>query len=71
MNQILNYPIKKAHQVGTSVVLTIDQSHVKRLKIDDQTFFVEKPVDNGILLEMHRLRLENNSEPDVKEHEIQ
>jgi hypothetical protein len=32
--------------------VTIDPAHVKRLKIDDLTFFVEKPIENGIALEM-------------------
>jgi hypothetical protein len=49
--QHIPYPIRKIHHVGTSAVLTIDQSHVKRLRIDDFTFFVQKPVENGILLE--------------------
>ena len=44
------YPIKKAHYVGTSVVLTIDPSHVDRLQIDEATFFIQKPVKGGILL---------------------
>ena len=48
-------PIRKAHYVGTSVVVTIDPLHVKRLNIDELTFFVEKPVKNGIMLEMHKL----------------
>jgi hypothetical protein len=48
-------PIKKVHYVGTSAVLTIDQSHVKRLGIDDLTFFEEKAIDNGILLEVRKL----------------
>jgi hypothetical protein len=48
-------PIKKAHHVGASVVLTIDHSHVKRLGIDDMTFFIQKPIENGILLEMRKL----------------
>jgi hypothetical protein len=47
-------PIRKAHYVGTSVVLTIDPSHVKRLAIDDMTFFIQKPIENGIMLEMHK-----------------
>ena len=47
-------PIRKAHYVGTSVVVTIDQSHVKRLRIDDMTFFVEKPTENGIILEIRK-----------------
>jgi hypothetical protein len=48
-------PIKRIHYVGTSAVLTIDQYHVKRLGIDDLTFFEEKEVDNGILLELRKL----------------
>jgi hypothetical protein len=48
-------PIKKANQVGTSVVVTIDPIHVRRLHIDEDTFFEEKPVDNGILLEVRKL----------------
>jgi hypothetical protein len=53
------YPIRKVHYVGTSAVLTIDQALIRQLKIDDLTFFEEKPVDNGILLEMHRLNSED------------
>jgi hypothetical protein len=49
-----NDAIRKAHYVGSSVVLTIDPSHVKRLSIDDLTFFVQKPIENGIMLEMHK-----------------
>jgi hypothetical protein len=54
IKQIRN-PIKKAHYVGTSIVVTIDQTHVKRLCIDDMTFFIQKPIENGIMLEMHKL----------------
>ena len=31
------HPIRKAHYVGTSVVLTLDPTHVKRLSIDEMT----------------------------------
>jgi hypothetical protein len=51
------YPIRKAHFIGTSVVLTLDPGHVKRLNIDEFTFFQEKPVENGILLEKLTLSL--------------
>jgi hypothetical protein len=51
--QIRN-PIKKAHYVGTSIVVTIDQAHVKRLRIDDMTFFIQKPIENGIILELRK-----------------
>jgi hypothetical protein len=48
-------PIKKVHYVGTSAVLMIDQSHVRRLGIDENTFFEEMPIENGIHLEMRKL----------------
>lgn len=48
-------PLRRAHFVGTSVVVTIDPIHVKRLGVDDMTFFIQKPIENGITLEMHRL----------------
>jgi hypothetical protein len=48
------HPIRRAHYVGSSVVLTIDPSHVKRLSIDELSFFVQKPIENGIVLEMHK-----------------
>lgn len=62
MNQLYKYPIKKAHYVGTSVVLTIDQSHVKRLEIDYLTFFEQKPIENGIVLEMHKLNTRSDGQ---------
>ena len=48
-------PIRKVHYVGTSAVLTIDQTHIRRLGVDEFTFFEEKPVENGIHLEMRKL----------------
>jgi hypothetical protein len=51
-----SYPIKKAHYVGTSVVLTIDPSHVRRLGIDELTFFVQQPIENGIILKKYKLQ---------------
>jgi hypothetical protein len=66
MNPIFKPPIKKAHYVGTSVVLTIDQSHVKRLQIDDMTFFIQKAIENGIVLEMRKLNMSTTSENNVK-----
>ena len=53
--QKIKFPTRRAHYVGTSVVLTLDPSHVKRLNIDEYTFFVQKPMENGIILEMHKL----------------
>jgi hypothetical protein len=48
-------PIRKIHYVGSSAVLTIDQSHIRRLGIDEFTFFEEKPIENGIQLEVRKL----------------
>jgi hypothetical protein len=53
--QQVKHPVGKAHHVGTSVVVTLHPSHVKRLEIDDFTFFIQKPVENGILLQMRKL----------------
>jgi hypothetical protein len=47
-------PLKRAHHIGSSVVITIDQRHVVRLEIDDMTFFVQRPIENGISLEMRK-----------------
>jgi hypothetical protein len=47
-------PLRRAHFVGTSVVVTIDPVHVKRLEIDDMTFFLQRPSENGILLELKK-----------------
>jgi hypothetical protein len=55
MNHIFKEPIRRAHHVGASIVVTIDPSHVKRLKIDDRTFFIQKTIENGIILEMRKL----------------
>jgi hypothetical protein len=47
-----SYPIKRAHYVGTSVVITLDPSHVRRLGIDELTFFVQRPIEDGIVLSL-------------------
>ena len=53
-NQNKETAIRKVHYVGSSVVLTIDPSHVKRLCIDDMTFFIQRPIENGIILELRK-----------------
>ena len=55
-------PIRKAHRVGTSYVLTIDPIHVKRLGIDEFTFFEEKPIANGIELSKYTLKIVEGGE---------
>jgi hypothetical protein len=65
------YPIRKAHTVGSSVVITIDPSHVRRLKIDNLTFFVQRSIRNGILLEIMRLQdSKDESEEDVNTRNV-
>lgn len=49
-------PIRKAHLIGSLVVLTLDPTHVKRLGINEFTFFVQKPVEDGILLQRCELQ---------------
>jgi hypothetical protein len=71
MQQIeTKYPIRKAHTIGSSVVITIDPSHVRRLKIDNLTFFVQRSVQNGILLELKRLQDSKNDELKEDENKI-
>lgn len=66
-----NYPVRKAHHVGTSVVLTIDPIHVKRLRIDDFTFFIQKPSEHGIVLEMCRLDIDQTGSEEEQKNEVQ
>jgi hypothetical protein len=61
-HNIIKDPIRKAHFVGSSVVLTLDPIHVKRLGIDDSTFFVQKPVEDGILLQRCELQFGTKNE---------
>jgi hypothetical protein len=48
-------PLRRAHLVGTSVVVTIDPIHVKRLAVDETTFFIQKPIEHEIILEVRKL----------------
>jgi hypothetical protein len=57
-------PIRKAHLVGSSMVLTLDPVHVRRLGIDKHTFFVQKPVEDGILLQRCKLHFGTKNEGD-------
>ena len=56
------FPTKRAHYVGTSVVITLDPTHVRRLDIDGLTFFEQKPIENGILLQRRRWEKINEKE---------
>jgi hypothetical protein len=57
-----NPPVRRAHLVGTSVVIIIDPVHVRRLEIDDLTFFIQKEVNNGIMLEMRKLPIDSDEQ---------
>ena len=52
---VLRAPIRKAHRVGTSTVVTIDPRIVKTMKIDDTTFFTQELVKGAILMKIRRL----------------
>ena len=64
------YPIRKAHTVGSSVVITIDPTHVRRLKIDNMTFFVQRSIQNGILLEIRRLQDSKDESEDAVDGKV-
>ena len=57
----IKYPIRKVYYVGTYGVLTLDLTHVKRLSMDKMTFFIQKPVGNGIIIEKRRLDTEQEN----------
>jgi hypothetical protein len=61
-------PVKHPYYVGTSMVVTIDPRHIERLEIDADTFFEEKPIENGILLE--RLRLTKGHDKNENEKKL-
>ena len=46
--------IKKAHQVGSSMVITIDPLLVKKLKINDMTFFSQEATTDGLLMKVKK-----------------
>jgi hypothetical protein len=47
--------LKKAHFVGSSVVVTLDPQIVKKFEIDDSTFFIQEPTAYGILMRIRKL----------------
>jgi hypothetical protein len=49
------HPIKKAHLVGSSWVVTIDPTIAKKHAITEETFFSQELIENGILLKVRRL----------------
>jgi hypothetical protein len=69
MKKHQNYPIKMARYQGTSIVLTLDPSHVDRLQIDKATFFIQKPVKDGILLQMCKLQFDDNESLNARRYD--
>jgi hypothetical protein len=57
MTEQNRHPIKKAHLVGSSWVVTIDPTIAKKYGIDEETFFSEEMMENGILLKIRRLSI--------------
>ncbi len=47
--------IRKAHRVGTSMVVTLDPYIVRDMNIDETTFFSQEPADGAILMKIRRL----------------
>ena len=50
-------PLKKAHFVGSSVVVTLDPQIVQKFQIDENTFFIQEPTEDGILMRIKKLSL--------------
>ena len=48
-------PLKKAHFVGSSVVVTLDPQIVRKFQIDDNTFFIQESTADGILMRIRKL----------------
>jgi hypothetical protein len=46
--------IKKAHQVGSSMVVTIDPVLVKKLKINELTFFSQEATENALVMKIKK-----------------
>lgn len=56
MKHIFEKPIKKCWQVGTNMVVVIDNSIVKELGINgDDTFLEQELVEDGILMRINRI----------------
>jgi hypothetical protein len=46
-------PKKKAHRIADRTFVVIDESLVKRLPIDDETWFEQEVTEEGILLRIY------------------
>lgn len=56
MKHIFAKPMKKCFQVGTNMIVAIDNSIVEELEInEDDTFLEQEIVDDGILMHIHRI----------------
>ena len=51
---ITTNPKKKAHCIADKTFVVIDESLVKRLSIDDETWFEQEPTEEGIVLRISR-----------------
>jgi hypothetical protein len=60
----MNEIVKRAHQIGTSLVVTIDPKIIKELKIDEETYLVQKSVNGGILMQIRRLTSDSGTGDD-------
>ena len=46
--------LRKAHYVGSSVVVTLDPNIVRKIGVDDMTFFEQEVIDGGIALRVRK-----------------
>jgi hypothetical protein len=44
------HPKKKAFRIADKTIVVIDESIVKHFSIDDETWFEQKPTEEGIVL---------------------
>src|SRR5215208_303530 len=68
-----NNPKKKAYRISDKTIVVIDESLVKSISINDETWFEQQAVDVGILLRVYHpptTQRENNTVTDNKEKKI-
>lgn len=51
--------IKKVHQVGASMVITIDPNLVKKLNINEMTYLSQEAIEDGLLMKIKKFTDDN------------
>ena len=47
--------VKKVHQVGASMVITIDPTLVKKFNINEWTYLSQEAIEDGLLMKIKKL----------------